>query len=448
MQRIGVVGLNWRQGGPEALARFTLPAEGREARIAELARQVGAEELVYVATCNRVEVAFVTADGVPVAEYRRRLHEALGGPSDDDGAALRELRAWEGEGAAEHVFLVATGLDSARLGETEIVGQVRDALEVARAAGLANWRLGLLFDEALKLAKRARSATGLGEGRTSLAEIGLDAIRARLEGARGRVALIGVSPMTERCARELVGEGFDLVLVNRTRTRADALAAELGPRASATSLDAFRTAPPAVDAVVSATAAPGVLLGRDELARLFDAHGSVRGPLCVDFATDPDIDPEAAGGLGLERIGMDAMIATAEDNRQERLRESGAARELVDSALERFAERIAQRTADQSIAALRASYEATAHTQVEKLLSKHFPQLDDPRAELLRRFAERLAKHFAHVPATGLRELAAAHGPELVNEFFAHADAALARELDAALSDESLFARFGEEKAS
>ena len=171
-------------------------------------------------------------------------------------------------------------------------------------------------------------------------------------------------------------------------------------------------------------------------------------PPAVLLMPEPPVPSSVDSSAQAAHSRKGTMIATAEGNRQERLRESGAARELVDRALERFGERIAKRTADQSIAALRASYETTARTQVEKLLGKHFPGLDDDRAELLRRFAERLAKHFAHVPATGLRELASAHGPGLVNEFFTHADAALARELEAALGDEHLFARFGEEKAS
>ncbi len=444
MERIGVVGLSWRLGDPEALARFALPAEGRRERLAELAREVDAEELVHLATCNRVEVAFVTREGVPVEEYRRRLHAALGG-GGEELPADRAWRAWAGEGAVEHLFLVAAGLDSARLGETEILGQVREALDEARAAGVVAWRLPLLLEEALKVGRRARRATGLDEGRTSLAEIGLDAVRARLggrpaaQGRPGRVAVVGVSPMTERCARALAAEGCGVVVANRTLARAEALAAELGERAVALSLDDLRAAPPALDALVSATGAAGPVLARADLERLVAAAGSVRGPLVVDFATDPDVDPEACGALGLERLGMTEVIAEAERSREERLRQSGAARELVDEAVAGFGERIARRRADRSIAALRASYERTAATQVERLLEKHLADLDDERRELLRRFAGRLAAHFAHVPATGLRELAAAHGAQLVNEFFARADEALARDLDEALADREVF---------
>jgi glutamyl-tRNA reductase len=441
MDRIGVVGLNWRRGGPRALAEFTLPAESRDAALRELARTIGAEELVYLATCNRVEAAFVTAAGVPVAEYRRRLYAALAGREAAAGEAERLLRAWHGEGAAEHVFMVAAGLDSARLGETEIAGQVRAALELSRSLGLAGARLGLLFDEALKLAKRARLGTALGEGRLSLAEIGLDRVRARLARSPGPVALIGISPMTERCARALVEEGAQVLLVNRTRERAEELARGLGTRAAALSLDDFRDDPPAVVAILSATSAPGPVLAVRELALLRERGA----PLLVDFATDPDLDPSAAAELGLERFGMEAILAEAEHNRAQRLRESGEARDFIDRALVRLSGRLSQRRAEQAIGALHEAYLATARTHVEKLLATHFPELDAGRADLLRRFTERLARHFAHVPQSGLREIALAHGPALVQEFFAHAGAELTVRLDDLIDDSRLFASLSEE---
>jgi glutamyl-tRNA reductase len=442
MDRIGVVGLNWRRGGPRTLAEYTLPVETRSAAVAQLACDIGVEELVYIATCNRVEVAFVTAEDVDVSEYRRRIHAALSGKDQAPGEAERLMRAWHGEGAAEHVFLVATGLDSARLGETEIAGQVRAALELSREAGLAGARLGLLYEEALKLSKRTRLETSLGEGRTSLAEIGLDRVREQLTQRPGRVALIGVSPMTERCARCLVEEGGEVLLVNRSLDRVRDLARKLGPSAAAVALDEFQRNPQPVTAVISATAAPGPILAGPELDRLRQGGAT----LFVDFAVDPDVDPAAATELGLERFGMDEVLAEAERNRERRLHESGEARDLVDLALEHFSGRLARRRADQAIGAMCDAYLTTARTQVEKLLEVHLSDLDPERAELLRRFAARLARHFAHLPASGLRQIASTHGPEVVQDFFSHAHEDLNHRLDQAIDAARIFASLAEDE--
>lgn len=436
MESFGVVGLNWRQGGPNALARFTLPVETRGAEVQRLASAIGVRELVYLATCNRVEIVFATEGDVPVSEYRRRIHHALVGEAGD---AARELRAWHGEGAVEHLFLVTCGLDSARLGETEILGQVRDALDLARSEGLVHGRLELLFEEGLKLARKARNE--FGGGRTSLAEIGLDRVREHLGNSPAPIALVGVSPMTERCARSLREEGHELWIVNRSEERARELAERLGAGTRSTSLSHFLEQPPAVTALISATGANGPLFGVEELRMLQSSSAASTPLLCIDFATDPDIDPEAARQLDCLRFGMEEILAVAEANREQRLNESGDVREQVDQALTHLGERLARRRADRSIGALHDSYVATASKQVEKLISKHFSDLDEERRELLQRFATHLARHFAHLPASGLRQLAGAHGPAIVQEFFERADPQLEQRLNAALEESQLYAK-------
>jgi len=439
MDRIGVVGLDWRRGGPSALARFSLPAAERPQRIADLARAAGARELVYIATCNRVEIAFVTEAGAEVAQYRRRFFAELAGREPEAGEAERVLRAWAGEGAAEHLFLVAAGLDSARIGETEITGQVREAAELSRRLGLLGKRLGPLFVEAIKLARRARERTKLGQGRTSLAEIALDHVRGRLGRAAGPVALLGVSAMTRRCGVSLAEEGTPLLVVNRSLEPARALCGELGGDSSAVALEEFRLSPPPLAALVSATGAPGTILGREELARIAGACGCEPLPLLVDLALPPDVDRAAARGLGFPRVGMEEILATAEESRGHRVLEVREARVLIDEALERIDRLMGQRSVDGAISALREQFQTTAHTQVEHLLRREFGELDPRRRDLLRRFASRLAAHFAHLPSTGLRELALAHGPEAIRPFFARAEGDLAQELDAVREAGDLF---------
>ena len=439
MDRIGVVGLNWRDGGPERLASYTLAPEGREARLPELARALGASELVYLATCNRVELAFVVDDPASIRDSRRTLFRQLVGRDPEPGEAERELRAWQGEGAVEHLFLVAAGLDSARLGETEISGQVRDALEAARARDLSGPRLELLFREARKLGRRARGSTALGEGRTSLAEIGLDVTREALARESGTVALVGVSPMTERCARSLCDEGVELLVINRTLERAEELVGQLGSAARAVELEVFRARPTAVRAVLSATGAPGVVLGAEELGRLASA-ATGELPALVDFATEPDLDPAAARELGFLRVGMDEILATAEATRAGRLLEVGEARSLVDEAVESFSQRLAERAVEQALRSLHESYQATARDQVERLLRAKLRELGGEGQDSLRRFVDRLARHFAHVPASGLREVAREFGVDAVHRFFARAEEDLRRGVEHDLLDGRHFA--------
>jgi len=137
MESIGLVELAIRDQGAAALARVTVEREKRAALVERLKSELGVAELVYLATCNRVEIAYRERDGQRAVDRRRQLLRCLTGRDAGGDEPRRTLRGWLGEGAVEHLFLVASGLDSAQLGEREIQGQLRDALTTARQAGAA-----------------------------------------------------------------------------------------------------------------------------------------------------------------------------------------------------------------------------------------------------------------------------------------------------------------------
>ncbi len=427
MERITVIGLNWRSGGPKHIARFTIPPDDRAHKLPELAQALGARELVYLATCNRVELAFVSDNPNPQA--RKLVYRELTGLEAQPGEAERVLRAWAGEGAVEHVFLVTTGLDSAKVGETEITGQVRDALALGKQQGLVGPRLELLFRQALKLARETRLHTHLADGRTSLAELALDHVRTKLARDPGVVALLGVSPMTERCGQSLAQEGAELLVVNRTLARAEELCEGLGGSPRALALTEFQAEPRPIAALISATGATTTVLAEAELQRLAaTCEGAL--PILIDLAVPPDVAPDVAEHLGFERIGMEEIIAAAEATREQHLQQAAEARELVDQAVVHFSGRLAERAVEKAARSLHERFLATASDQVERLMRAKLRDLDEEQREVLRRFVTRLAGHFAHLPASGLRELARAHGVDAVQCFFARADAELRAELE------------------
>jgi len=435
MDQVGVVGLSWRQGGPESIARFSRPAAERAATLHALARELQVEEVVYLATCNRVEIAFAVRDGDAMTDRRRAVYRVLTGQDAAPGEAERCLRAWTGEGAVEHLLLVAAGLDSAQLGETEISGQVRDSLALARTEGLAGRRLGGLFDSALRIARRVRGGTALGEGRTSLAEIALDPVRLAYEASGAPVALIGVSPMTERCALSLAELGAPLIVVNRTLARAEELCASLNGVARPRSLADFRAAPEAISALITATGSPDAVLCRADLARLAKACTGIPAPLLVDFAVPPDIAPADAQALGLERLGMEEINAHAAQSRARRASEAADARELIDEALDRLREQMGRASLNAAVSALQHNYQAAARASLEKLLRQELRDVGDAERDALRRWVETLARRFAHLPSRGLRELAEHEGATAVRDFFAGAEESFLSDMEHALEE-------------
>ena len=403
LEHLGLVGVSWRQGGSEALAEFALAQGGASEQLLDFARRLELDELAYLATCNRVELIFARSHRTPVQDLRREAFRLLTGRAAAHGEAERRLRAWQGEGAAEHLFLTAAGLDSACVGETEIVGQVRYSQERSLELGLCGPSLGLVFEEALRIAGRVRGGTKLAEGRVSLAEIAVQHLRERIARTPGRIALVGVSPMTERAAVSLAEAGLDFTVVNRTADKAAALAARHGALHS--SLEAFRHEPPAVEALLTATGAGTPVLDQAALERLAAHAKSGQAPLIVDMAVPGDVDAALCTKLSIPRIGMDAIVRHAESSRAARLMEAGPAREQVDQALDELQDRFTERYYGPLFGALQRRYQRTAHDGVKRLLKKDLKALGEAERAAIETWAEVLARRFAHIPCLGLRGL-------------------------------------------
>src|SRR2546423_12650679 len=154
MDQIGVVGLSYRHAGVDQVARFAVPRTEVPARLPALRTLLKAAEILYVGTCNRVEVVYATDDGTAAGDSRQDVFRILTGRDPQPGEAARILRAWTGEAAVEHLLLLACGLDSAQLGEHEIAAQLRGAWEDSRAARTCGPVLDRLMGEALGMARR------------------------------------------------------------------------------------------------------------------------------------------------------------------------------------------------------------------------------------------------------------------------------------------------------
>ncbi|MCY3812204.1 MAG: hypothetical protein OXH15_10455 [Gammaproteobacteria bacterium] len=429
LDEFGIVGVSWRQDGSEALARYALGESDQSERLRAFGHDRGLREIAYLETCNRVEVIFLRGTEAGNRDLRPAVYALLTGRAAQPGEAERILKAWQGEGACEHLFLVAAGLDSAALGETEIVGQVRASRDLARDGGLIGPGLELLFEDALRVAGTVRDRTRLAEGSISLAELAADHILKRHAQTLAEqplpTALVGVSPMTERAALSLDKAGVPFHVVNRTLSKARALARRFGVPCQ--SLERFQADPPAVAAVLSATGARTPIIGEPFFARLA-TKGVNRPPLCVDMGVPPDIDPAACAKAGARRIGMDEIVQEAECNREARLAQAADARELVDVALPQLRERLTDRLYGSLFANLQAHYQATARSGAERLM-KSLRHLDVEDREAISSWATGQAKRFAHLPTVGIRSLLL-NGPDgALDAFLDGLDSKLAAEL-------------------
>lgn len=434
MHQIGVVGLSYRHAGVDEVARFAMPRAEVAARLPELRARLNAAEILYVGTCNRVEVVYATHDGSPAGDSRQDVFAVLTGRDSQPGEAARSLRAWTGEAAVEHLFLLACGLDSAQTGEQEIAAQLRDAWEESRAARTCGPVLDRLIGEALGMARRVQRMTA--RVRTpSLGDLAAERVLRHLDGAPGTAALLGVSPMTRRCAALLHRANVPLLIVNRTLGTARELAQSVA--APLLSLDEFRADPPQVSALVLAAGGSGPVLDAAALVRLRSAARGAgeRPPLIIDFGVPPNVETEAAQRAGLDRVGMTQLIEAAQGQRLTQLLRLAPVRAAIDERLAHLRAELATRALGPRLQDLRVRFEEIAAEEVARALRHELRTLDEQQRAQLERLGCAVAHRLAHLPLAGLRAAAVHASADAVDAFF---DAARSgRAHGVALKDES-----------
>jgi glutamyl-tRNA reductase len=306
---IHVIGISHRTSPVAIRERFAIGDAAVPELLFRLRDRGLAEEVVVLSTCNRVEVYAATTADHPSAlvQLRQFLVEtcAYDGPLGDEFYLLRE------PDSLEHLFKVACGLDSMVLGETEILGQLKRAYELALQHGHTGPRLNKAFQRAFQAAKQVRTETNIQRGNISVASVAVDLAEKVFASLEGRqVMVVGTGETSERTARALVGRGAQQVIVaNRTYDRAVSLAAELGGRA--VSFHHWDEEFERIDILISSTAAPHYILLHDQLAPLVRKRN--RPLLLIDIAVPRDIDPEVNGLENVYLYNVDDLQAIAQD---------------------------------------------------------------------------------------------------------------------------------------
>lgn len=263
---------------------------------------------VVVTTCNRLEVYWRSRSAEDDVAATGILAAAFGA----DAEAIVGRSLWlTGEAAVNHLFRVCAGLESVVMGEAEVLGQARAALEACPGAG--SFLTGV-FRAAVRAGRAARAETAIGEGAMSVASTAIQWLSAQMPLTACRVLIVGAGDTARKAARHLNAIGVGrLVIANRTQSRAQDLAAPL--HAEVVGLDAVPHEIARADAVISAVSAPGWVVTLDQLRRR--ARAAERRPLMlIDLSMPPSIEPGDADHV--VRIDLAALEQTANTNRKQR----------------------------------------------------------------------------------------------------------------------------------
>ena len=290
-----------------------------------IVREAGCPEALLLTTCNRVEVYGVSHKRISTDEIARCLTK---NPIRDPHYYAPPFYRYEAEKCVQHLFRVASGLDSMVVGESEILGQAKKAYELARKSGAAGQYLHRLFQRAFRVAKQVRTHTDIARGAVSVGSVAVD-LAQRIFGRLSdcKVLVLGAGEMSERTARALISRGVtDLRVTNRSMDRACQLARTVGGRSIP--FETWETQCREIDIFITSTTSETPLLTTEKLAPLL--RDRLDHPLfIIDIAVPRDVDPSVNEMEGVYLYDIDSIRSVAEQSLELRRQQVVAAEAII-----------------------------------------------------------------------------------------------------------------------
>jgi glutamyl-tRNA reductase len=321
-----VIGLSHHSSPVELRERFAF-AESKIPDALKSLRESGiASEAVILSTCNRVEIYAATPlePAIVFAELKQFLKtaHAFENPLGEEIYTLAEPQS------LQHLFKVASGLDSMVLGETEILGQLKTAYELARQHQHTGAKLNKAFQRAFNVAKHIRTHTNIQRGSVSVSSVAVELAEKIFSSlAEREVLVIGAGEMSEKTARALLSRGArSIIVASRSHERAQILAQEFGGRA--VQFDDWAAEFEKIDIAISSTSAPHHLLDRAKLEPLMKARKH-RPLLLIDIAVPRDIAPEVNFLENVYLYNIDDLQSIADDYLKLRKEEIARCEEII-----------------------------------------------------------------------------------------------------------------------
>lgn len=364
---------------------------------------------VVLATCNRVEIYAEADNEASVEPARRELIDAVArGSGLTPETVESSFRTMHGDSAIRHLFEVGAGLDSAVVGEREIAGQVRRALNTARQTGTASGPLVKLFESATRTAKDVGTYTALGSAGRSIVSVALDlatemragtsVVGAQMFWQHANVLLVGTGAYAGTTLSQLADRGAQNVAVHSASGRAEAFVEDRGGWAMALGGEKIHGAIAEADVLIGCSGG-GRTLTAERLAEL--REGVTSRLTVLDLALTHDFDPAIADLPGVDLITLESVKMAAPEEQQAAVT---AAARLVDTAVTDYLTERKGRSADEAIVALRRHTHEVLESEMEKVRARHGCTAAAEEVEFALR---RMVRQMLHTPTVRARELAA-----------------------------------------
>lgn len=397
--KLTVTGINHKTAPVEVRERLAFDDQALPGALSALRSRPGVAEALVLSTCNRVEVA-LACDGE--ADARACVLDFLTTSRHvpADSVALHLYHHEETE-AIQHVFRVASSLDSMVVGEPQILGQLKSAYAAAKAHGALGGYLDAVLTRAFSVAKRVRSETEIGKSAVSVSFVAIELAREIFGSLAGRkVLLVGAGKMSELAARYLHRSGATQIFVtNRTHDRAVEMARLF--QGLTVEYDRFVAKLPEIDIVITSSGAPHYLLRKEEMRRVIEARRN-RPMFLIDIAVPRNVDPAVNDLDNVYLYDIDDLQKVVDSNRRERLKHAEEAEAIISQEVERTISRLRAREVTPTIVGLQERLEQVRLAEIERVRGR-LGALTPQQEEAVETLTRGLINKIAHTPIAELR---------------------------------------------
>ncbi len=393
-----LIGVNHRTAPVDVRERLSM-ANKLDEHLQSLRALAGVDGGAIVSTCNRVEVVVSTPSEDIIESIVDWLAERCGEARGELEKHLYVLRHGE---VVKHLFRVASGLDSMIVGEPQIAGQVKSAFQTSKESGGLDHVLLQLFEQTMRVAKRIRTDTGIGEHAVSVPYAAVELARKIFGDLTAvNVLIIGAGEMAELTAEHLAGFGPKQIFVaNRAFERAVDLAVRF--HGDAIQFDALEPRLAACDIVIASTGAPHFIITAEQVDRALE-NRKQRNLFLIDLSVPRNIDPAAAKIDGAYLYNIDDLQLVADSNRVLREQKAQLAEEIVVREVEGFRKRLITQDAVPTILELQQRIDEIRAAETEKCLRKLGPITAEQR-EAIEMLTTQMVNKILHYPILQLRE--------------------------------------------
>ncbi|WP_168123775.1 glutamyl-tRNA reductase [Paenibacillus sp. HB172176] len=408
------VGLNYRTAPVEVREKFTFAEKDLPRALRGLMDTKSIMECVIVATCNRTEFYAVVDRHQLCGHYIRSFMERWFGLSREE--FTNHLYMYEDEKAIEHLFRVTSGLDSMVIGETQILGQVKQAFLLAQAEKTTGTVFNMLFKQAVTMAKRAHSETMIGESAVSVSYAAVE-LGKQIFGSfhKKSVMILGAGETSELTAKHLYANGAtQVIVVNRTYERAASLADKFN--GTAYSMEEAISKLHEIDIMISSTGSDGFVISREQVQEAMRRRKS-KPLFMIDIAVPRDLDPSIAAVENVFLYDIDDLENIVQSNLEQRRSEALKIEEMIRQELAAFDQWYRTLGVVPLIRALQTKA-SDIHMETMDSLTKKLPDLDEHEMKVIRKLTKSIVNQMMQDPILRIKEMAGEKHPEEAMDMF------------------------------